>query len=193
MDLAPELVHQIFNTLHSIKDVINLSLTSHHFNHLLKHSQKLPTLFSAAEREFGPLEDISQLVTYNSSQPAHVKRHPPQSYALLRQMIKIGGVAQKCVEVFPEKRWQDNFLERRALSHDEAWRLRRAVYMYWLYCEAFQGRGNTRSMRMLPYLMEERAQLLRIWTTGEWRPDWYCRVLTVDRCFTRDRGRTARA
>lgn len=167
VELAPELVHQIYNTLYSINDVINLSLTCRHFNVLLKHSQKLPTLFAAAEREFGPLEDVAQLVTFNASQPAHIKRHPQQNYALLRQMIKIGGVAQKCADIFPERRWQDNYLERRTLSNDEVWRLRRAVYRYWLYCEAFQGRGNLRSMRMLPYMVEERAQLLRTWTTGK--------------------------
>lgn len=164
-DLAPELIHQIYNALHSINDVINLSLTSHHFNSLLKHCQKLPTLFSAAEREFGPLNDIAQLVTYNTSQPVHVKRTPRQSYALLRQMIRIGGVAQKYVEIYPERRWQDNFLERRALTAHEAWRIRRAVYRYWLYCEAFQGRSNTRAMRMIPQVVEERAQLLRTWST----------------------------
>ncbi|KAK5095309.1 hypothetical protein LTS08_008209 [Lithohypha guttulata] len=167
VELAPELVHQIYNTLYSINDVINLSLTCRRFNVLLKHSQKLPTLFAAAEREFGPLEDVAQLVTFNASQPAHLKRHPQQNYALLRQMIKIGGVAQKCADIFPERRWQDNYLERRTLSNDEVWRLRRAVYRYWLYCEAFQGRGNSRSMRMLPYMVEERAQLLRTWTTEE--------------------------
>lgn len=165
-DLAPELVHQIFNTLHSINDVINLSLTSHHFNRLLKHCQKLPTLFSAAEREFGPLQDIAQLVTYNASQPAHSKRSPQQNYSLLRQMIRIGSIAQKYVEMFPERRWQDNFLERRSLTNDEARRLRRAIYRYWLYCEAFQSRCNTRGMRMLPRVVDERAQLLRMWTTS---------------------------
>lgn len=165
-DIPSEIVYQIYNTLHSINDAINLSLTNRHFNTLLKHSQKLPTLFAVAEREFGPLDDVAQLVTYNSSEPAHIKRHPQQNYSLLRQMIKIGGVAQKCVELFPEKRWQDNYLERRALSGHEVWKVRRAIYRYWLYCEAFQSRGNTRTMRMLPYKVEERAQLLRTWNTG---------------------------
>lgn len=167
-DLAPELISQIYNTLYSINDVINLSLTCRHLNHLLKHSQKLTTLFSVAEREFGPTEDIAQLVTYNVSQPVHIRRQPVQSYALLRQMIKIGGVAQKYVEIFPERKWQDNYLERRTLTQLEAWKIRRSVYRYWLYCEAFQNRTQTRATRMLPFVVEERSQLLRTWSTGKY-------------------------
>lgn len=166
-DIAPELISQIYNTLYSINDVVNLSLTCRHLNHLLKHSQKLSTLFSVAEREFGPTEDIAQLVTYNASQPVHVRRQPAQSYALLRQMIKIGNVAQKYVEIFPERKWRDNYLERRALTHHEAWKIRRAIYRYWLYCEAFQNRAHSRATRMLSSVIEERSQLLRTWSTGK--------------------------
>ena len=166
-DLAPELISHIYNTLYSINDVVNLSLTCRHMNHLLKHSQKLSTLFSAAEREFGPIEDITQLVTHNASQPVHIRRQPVQSYALLRQMIKIGSVAQKFVDIYPERKWQDNYLQRRSLTMSEMWKVRRAIYRYWLYCEAFQTRSHTRVMRMVPQVVEERCQLLRAWTTGK--------------------------
>lgn len=166
-DLAPELIHHIYNSLSTISDVINLSITCHRLNFLLRHSQKLPTLFAAAEREFGPIDDIAQLVTHNTSQAVHIKREPPPSYALLRQMIKIGSVAKKIEEIYPSRRWQTDFLNRRSLSPHECYSLRRAVYRYWLYCEAFQNRLCIRSQRLLPHLVEERAQLLRSWTTGE--------------------------
>lgn len=187
-DLAPELISQIYNTLYSINDVVNFSLTCRHLNHLLKHSQKLSTLFSAAEREFGPLEDIAQLVTYNASQPVHVKRQPAQSYALLRQMIKIGSVAQKYVEIFPERKWQDNFLQRRILTQHETWKIRRAIYRYWLYCEAFQNRSHTRATRMLPAYIEERSQLLRTWATGksQSKSNYASALLTLYRRSGRD-------
>ncbi|KAK5937947.1 hypothetical protein PMZ80_009536 [Knufia obscura] len=165
--IPSELLSQIYNSLSTISDVINLSLTSHHFNHHLRSSNRLPTLFAAAEREFGPLEDITQLLTYNASQLAHIKRKPQQSYALLRQMIRVGAVAKKIEELYPARRWADNYLERRSLTIDESWRLRRAVYRYWLYCEAFQNRNYMRSTRQIPQIVEERAQLLRSWTTEE--------------------------
>lgn len=166
-NLAPELVHHIYNSLSTISDVINLSITCRRLNCLLRHSQKLPTLFAAAEREFGPIEDIAQLVTFNTSQAVHIRREPQPSYALLRQMIKIGSVAKKFEEIYPSKRWQTDFLNRRSLTAHEGYFLRRAVYRYWLFCEAFQNRSCVRSQRLLPHVVEERAQLLRTWTTGK--------------------------
>ncbi len=164
-DIPSELLSQIYNSLSTISDVINLSLTSHHFNHHLRSSNRLPTLFAAAEREFGPLEEITQLLTHNASQPAHSIRKPQQSYALLRQMIRVGAVAKKIEALYPARRWADNYVERRVLTSEESWRMRRALYRYWLYCEAFQNRNYTRSTRHIPQIVEERAQLLRSWTT----------------------------
>jgi len=164
--IPSELLSQIYNSLSTISDVLNLSLTSHHFHYHLRSSNRLPILFAAAERELGPLEDIAQLLTYNTSQPAHIRRKPQQSATLLRQMIRVGDVAKKIEELYPSRRWTHNFLERRILTGDETWRLRRAIYRYWLYCEAFQNRNYTRSTRQIPQIVEERAQLLRSWTSG---------------------------
>lgn len=166
IELAPELVHHIYNNLSTISDVINLSITCRRLNFLLRHSQKLPTLFAAAEREFGPIEDIAQLVTYNTSQAVHIKREPAQSYALLRQMITIGSVAKKIENIYPSRRWQTDFLSRRSLTNEEAYTLRKAVYRYWLYCEAFHNRSCLRSQRLLLHIVEERKQLLRLWSTS---------------------------
>lgn len=165
-DLAPELVHNIYNNLSTISDVINLSITCRRLNFLLRNSQKLPTLFAAAEREFGPIEDIAQLVTYNTSQAVHNKRDPTQSYTLLRQMIKIGSVAKKIENIYPSRRWEADYMSRRCLTNEEAYSLRRAVYRYWLYCEAFHNRSWSRSQRLVMQAMEERTQLLRLWTTS---------------------------
>ena len=165
--LAPELLAQIYNSLSTVSDVISLSLTCHHLHYTLRSSQRLPTLFAAAEREFGPLDDIAQLLTYNASQPAHAKKTPQPSIVLLRQMIRVGNVARRIEELYPSRRWVDNYVQRRSLTANESWRLRRAVYRYWLYCEAFQNRNFTRGLRQIPQVVEERAQLLRTWTTGE--------------------------
>lgn len=165
-ELPPELIHHIYNSLPTISDVINLSLTCHRLNHLLKHAQKLSTLFAAAEREYGPIQDILQLVTYNTTQPVHLKRTPAYSYSLLRQVIRAGSVAKKIEDIYPSKRWLDDYLNRRSLQPHEAHDLRRAVYRFWLYCEAFHGRSHPRTSRMHPQIIEERAQLLRLWSSG---------------------------
>lgn len=167
-ELAPELVHHLYNNLSSISDVIHLSSTCRRLYSLLPPSQKLFTLFRAAEQEFGPLQDVAQLLTHNASQPVHLRRHPQQSYALLKQIIQVGRVARQVEQVYQEKRWEEDFINRRSLTVRERVRVRRAVYKYWLYCEAFHNKAWTRSHRMVPHLVEERAQLLRTWTTGQY-------------------------
>lgn len=167
-DLAPELLHQIFNNLNSISDVLSLSSTCTDLHGLLPSASRLPALFLAAEREFGPLEDIAQVLTYNDSQHVHIKRKPQNSYSLLRQMLSVGKIANKVVEIYPERRWNDDrYLDRRALTSHECHLVRRAIYRYWLYATAFQGRTHTRDCRMIPSVIEERAMLLRNWSTEE--------------------------
>lgn len=167
-DLAPEMLHQIFNNLNCISDVLSLSSTCRDLHRLLPAASRLPALFLAAEREFGPLEDIAQLLTYNESQHVHVKRQPQNSYSLLRQMLGVGNVANKVVEMYPERKWgEDQYLDRRTLTNEERRSVRKAVYRYWLYATAFQGRAYPRGCRMVPSVVEERAMLLRTWTTDE--------------------------
>ena len=72
-DVLPnEIITQIFLSLPNISSAISLSETCHRYRNVYQSSKKLLILSEAAEAEYGPLDDIIQLVTHNSSQPAHV-------------------------------------------------------------------------------------------------------------------------
>lgn len=175
-ELAPELLTQVFSSLHSITDVLNLAQTCKRLHNLLRSSQRLPTLFAAAEREYGPVSDILRLVTSTRTESywGRPKTHlttVAQNIELLKQVIGMGRVAKKIEDIYPARKWGENkYLERRSLTEEEGWRLRRAVYRYWLYCESFQNRSCTRGSRCLPQVIEERNRLLRDWTSGEYGP-----------------------
>lgn len=159
---------QVFRQCSSISSAINLSLTCRRYYHLLRTSQKIPVLFAIAERVWGPLEDVYQLLTYNTIQPAHIKRTPGLSFALLVQVSRIGRVAAWYEEQYPRFRWDaDRALFRRGLTPHEAFALRRAIYRTWLYSVAFHNASATRTVRMIPALVSDRCQLLRTWTTAE--------------------------
>ena len=167
LGLASELLVQIYESCTSVVDVINLSLTCRRLHRLLPTSQRLPVLFLAAEAEFGPLEDITQLVTYNTSQPAHLIRHAPMSYSLMRQIVQVGRVAQKWEELYPWTKWKDNFADRRLLTAQEKYLLRRAIYRLWLYTQAFHTRLHPRTTRMIRAVVLERSELLHNWSSRE--------------------------
>ncbi len=166
-DLATELVLQIFRSCTSVPDVLNLTATCSRFHKVFGASQKLPILFQAAEAQFGPLQDAIQLVTHNASQPAHLLRNVPFSLALLKQILKVGYVAKKWEDIYPLKKWKHDFQDRRLLSNDERYHLRRAIYRLWLYTSAFHNRSHPRNTRMLPYVVQDRAELLHSWNTAE--------------------------
>lgn len=171
--LAPELLVQILYSLHTISDVLNLTQTCKRLRNLFRAMRRLPTLFAAAEREFGPVDDIIRLVTWHRSQP--VFGFPDaspvtvtQNVGLLRQVLEIGRTAKKIEELYPVRRWgEDRYLERRSLTSEESFRVRRAVYRYWLFCEAFQNKLHTRGTRSLPGVVEERSKMLRGWGSGK--------------------------
>jgi len=167
-DLPTELVLNIFRHCTSISSAINLSLTCRRYYHLLRTSQKIPVLFAIAERVWGPLEDIHQLLTYNSAQPIHTKRMPVLSFALLVQVSRIGRVATWYEEMYPQLRWDGERAHlRRSLTPAEAYALRRAIYRIWLYSVAFHNSSASRTMRLNPSVVSERCQLLRTWSSPE--------------------------
>jgi len=124
-------------------------------------------LYRAAESEFGPIRDILQLLTLNDSQPAHCIRDPPRSDSLLRQVIMVGRVAQRWEEIYPFWKWDSDFADRRFLSGHERYRLRRAIYRYWLYAHAFHTPAFPRTSRRIPQILYQRAKLLQNWSTRE--------------------------
>ena len=166
-EIPSELILSIYQSCTSIYDVLSLSLTCRRLHSLLHSSQKISILFAAAEIEFGPLSDIIQLVTLNNSQATHSIRDPPLSLALLRHVILTSKVANQWEQLYPAKKWKDDHVARRLLNPDEGRRLRRAVYRYWLYTEAFHNRAYPRSIRMHPHCVSERNELLRNWSTTD--------------------------
>ncbi|KAJ6008855.1 hypothetical protein N7499_001099 [Penicillium canescens] len=165
--LATELLLQIFRSCDSVSDVFNLSASCRRLHRVFKSSNKQQILANVAETQFGPLNDIIQVVTQNDSQPAHQIRHVSMSDALLKQVIQIGLVAQKWETVFPFKKWKADYENRRSLTDQERLRVRRAVYRLWLYHSAFHSRAYDRHSRNIRHVVLERAQLLHNWSTQE--------------------------
>ncbi|EKV09823.1 hypothetical protein PDIP_63170 [Penicillium digitatum Pd1] len=165
--LAAELLLHVFRSCDSVADVLNLSVICRRLHRVLNSTSKLHILARAAETEFGPLEDIIQVLTQNESQPAHIIRHAPISDPLLKQVIQLGVVARKWETIYPFKKWKIDFENRRSLTNDERLRLRRAVYRLWLYHRAFHSSVYDRHSRCLRHVVLERAQLLHNWSTQE--------------------------
>ncbi|KAJ9642824.1 hypothetical protein H2199_004345 [Coniosporium tulheliwenetii] len=166
-DLATEIVAHVFLSCTSISDVLALSSTCKRFRRIYTSSQRLPILQHAAEAQYGPLEDVIQLLTHNASQRAHIIRSVPFSLALLKQIVHTGRIAEKWSDIYPFKKWKHDFEHRRTLTSSERYRLRRALYRLWLYTCAFHNPAHPRSLRMNHLILHERAQLLHNWSTTE--------------------------
>ncbi|KAF2790061.1 hypothetical protein K505DRAFT_327815 [Melanomma pulvis-pyrius CBS 109.77] len=165
--LATELVSHVFFSCTSVRDVLSLSSTCRRFRNIYASSQKLAILEDAAEAQFGPLQDLTQLLTHNASQPAHIIRSVPFSLALLKQIIHSGRIAEKWCNLYPYKKWKYNYENRRLLTSDERYRLRRAIYRLWLYSRAFHNRDHPREHRAVRPVIQKRAGLLHNWSTVE--------------------------
>ncbi|RDW70736.1 F-box protein [Aspergillus mulundensis] len=165
--LATELLLHIFRSCDTISDVLSLAATSRRFCDVFNRSNKLPILMNVAEMEFGPVDDIIQIATHNTSQPAHLFRTAPLTASLLEQVVRIGRAAQKWETIYPVKKWKLDYENRRSLSDEERFRLRRAIYRLWLYHRAFHRREYDRYSRSLRNVVVERAQLLHNWTTSD--------------------------
>ncbi|THC94582.1 hypothetical protein EYZ11_005942 [Aspergillus tanneri] len=74
-------------------------------------------------------------------------------------------LSQKWETIYPVKKWKADYENRRSLTDDERFRLRRAVYRFWLYHRAFHNRLHDRFVRNLRHVVAERAQLLHNWST----------------------------
>jgi hypothetical protein len=165
--LATELVSHIFFSCASISDVLALSSTCHRFRNIYCSSQKLSILQRAAETQFGPLQDLTQLLTHNASQPAHMVRSVAFSEALLKQMVRTGQIAERWCDVYPFKKWKYNYESRRLLTSEERYRVRRAIYRLWLYTLAFHNQEHPRETRVTKLVVQKRARLLHNWSTLE--------------------------
>ncbi|KAI9752879.1 MAG: hypothetical protein M4579_005446 [Chaenotheca gracillima] len=165
--LANELVLQVFCSCASVQDALNLAATCHRFHKVFGASQRLPILWQVAETEYGPIDEAVQLVTHNDSQPAHLIRNVPLSFALFRQILAVGKMARRWEEIYPIKKWKYNFEDRRLLTDGERYSVRRAIYRLWLYGRAFHNRNHPRFSRQQRPVMLERAELLHNWTTAD--------------------------
>ncbi|KAF7588787.1 hypothetical protein BBP40_005218 [Aspergillus hancockii] len=165
--LATELLLHVFRSCETISDVLNLASTCRRLRIVFSRSNKLQIFADITEREFGPLDEIIQIVTQNASQPAHLIRTAPMTDSLLKQIIQVGRVAQKWEAIYPVKKWKADYENRRSLTDDERFRLRRAIYRLWLYHRAFHTRTHDRLGRNLRHVVTERAQLLHNWSLAE--------------------------
>lgn len=165
-DFPSETLSDILYSCESLQDLLSLSMTCRRFHSLYK-ARKVQYLSEAIERQYGPLHDAIQLVTYNASQPAHIIRSPPLSEALLRQVIRHGRVAAAWEDIYPVKHWHENFEDRRLLMPQERRVLRRAIYRLWLYDVAFHTISVSRFVRMSPVYIRERTLLLHNWTNHD--------------------------
>lgn len=166
-NLPTELLIHIFLSCTSITDILHLASATRRFHRILNQSNKLQILYTVAATEFSPIDEIVQLVTQNESQPVHIRREAPISVPLLVQIVRVGQVARKWEAIYPLKKWKADYENRRLLSEEECWRVRRAVYRVWLYHRAFHTRVFDRFTRGLRGVVLERAQLLHNWSTVE--------------------------
>ena len=167
LDLPTEILLTIFQHCSSITDLTNFFRTCRHTYSVLSTSQKTLVYYRVAESQFGPLHDIIQLLTLNSSQPIASVRDPPRSSALLQQILSVGRVAKRWEGIYPCLKWDSDFANRRSLAAGERYRLRRAIYRYWLYVRAFHNASYPRTSRRVPHIVRQRLALLQNWSTKE--------------------------
>jgi hypothetical protein len=165
--LASELLIQIFDSLSQVEDVLSLGATCHRFHDIQTSSSQLRFLEHAAEKQYGPIVDAVQLLTQNNSQAVHTPRQVNISQALLKQIVSVGSIADKWADLYPFKKWKDDFENRRLLTTEERRRVRRAVYRLWMYGRAFHTPLLPRETRLVPQTMRKRAELLYQWSTDE--------------------------
>jgi hypothetical protein len=187
-DLPTEIVQHIYNSLPDIETVFALSATCHQFRNAYIGSQKLVVIKNVLDRQFGPLHDVTQLVTYNESQPAYVSRKPGFSLELARQIIKKGRVANQWVREYPSLKWREDSHLRRILLPHEAFRLRRAIYRFWLFSIAFE-QNPENPIRITPALLRERSHWAHQFSQQEIREileleSHFREMLTLDICLS---------
>ena len=166
-DLPAETVTQIFLHVPSVSSATNLSATCRYFRKIYSSSKRLLILSQAIENQYGPIHDAVQVVTYNSSQPAFIARSVPLSDALLRSVVRIGKTAARWEELYTFKKWKSDFENRRLLTDNERYTLRRALYRLWLFSVAYHTPASPRTLRATPESTRTRALLLHNYNTQE--------------------------
>lgn len=165
--LPTEIITHVFLSVPDIASALALASTCHRCHNTYHSSKKLVILQEAADAEFGPIDDIIQLLTWNASQPAHIKRSVPISEALLHQIVKVGKIAARYEEIYIFKKWKTDWADRRSLTNGERRLLRRALYRLWHFDKAFHNSSHVRTCRGIPDVVRERAALLHNWNTME--------------------------
>ncbi|KAK5709119.1 hypothetical protein LTR17_020053 [Elasticomyces elasticus] len=169
-DLPNEILTHLFTHLPTLTSVLALSATSQHLHQIYfsNTTARLTILSAVLSTEFGPLDDIIQICTLNSSQPAHIRHtNVPLSDALVEQILKIGRCARMWEEIYPLKKWKTNYAARRLLTTSERFVFRRALYRLWLFSHAFHNSLHRRTSRNIPHVVAERSALLQNWSTEE--------------------------
>lgn len=173
--LSTELLQRIYEYSDLI-DILHLSQTSKK-NYNALRGRRVPLLRQALDDEYGPIPSLVKLVisddsTKGSSVIGTGKRRdiavdrilkvpdePYLSVQLLSKMLKLGRLASRWVDIFPQFRWRLDYQNRRFLRPHEQQRLRRAIYHYWTYGNLFHDEIYTKFNPNLPSLPDPRSWL----------------------------------
>jgi hypothetical protein len=150
--LPTELLQMVYShtTIHSALALSQTSKT----NYLAFTARRLQILQKAVQNTYDPLPELLQLVMCNYNVwldfpnvldrqrrivtfiTAPFTYHPP-AFELIKQMVWYGNIANRWVEYYPQMRWRFQSGNRRELCVHEAERLRRAIYISWIYQSIF--------------------------------------------------------
>lgn len=166
-DLPTEILITVFTHSPTVVSAVALASTCRRLHSIFRSPKKLLILQEAAECQYGPLHDTIQIITHNTSQPAHTSRSVPISDTLIRSIVEIGRVAAQWEEIYPFKKWKSDFANRRLLDVNERFVFRRALYRLWLFSRAYHNRDHPRLLRASPQAMNQRSMLLHNFNTRE--------------------------
>lgn len=184
LDLPTEIIQHIYLDLPTVQCIRSLSLASRRFHAAYSHSsQKLLIASRVLETQYGPLHDATQLVTLNSAQAVHHTREPAFSLALAKQIVDKGHIVNTWVLLYPILLWRSNPTSRRTLTSEEAYRLRRALYRFWIYNEAcadearreeFSVHASLRHLFFAQFPTQELRELEEVLVVKEEMLRWDC-------------------
>lgn len=168
-DLPNEILGKIFSECHNVHSILHFAAASKHLRRVWANCRRVEVLQRAAAVQYAPFDDAVQLVTFNTSEPAHMYRSPAVSMALVKQVVKVGNTANAWLEIYPQLRWaDDNASDRRLLNNNEASRFRKALYRFWLYGTAFHDPAHSHYfMSIRPLALDVRLMFVRCLSTKD--------------------------
>jgi len=126
----PILRQTIYNTYAPIPELLKLSLSNDLLSGPIPYSGSQEDLVATLIKQFEPINSSTEL---------------DLDIDLLKKLARYGKVAERWVQIYPSLRWRFKTHKRRSLREDEKEKLRRAVYIYWVYADTFHGKDSPRN------------------------------------------------